>query len=234
MTGKRGDGKSFAACELALTLDPTFSIDRVVYSIEEFLELVKVLPPGSFVVADEIAEWFSSRNFMKEENKDLSAILQIFRISRLGVIYTLPAMYQVDKNLRVMSDVYIKALRVHRDKDLGETKYFDVEMDPVTGKKPYTKFPVIRGPDGYKKKVTRVYFDRMPKDMEKQYRNKKTEFNKRVIEEKLSKSRGKNGKEGGTGTPARCNKCGHEWPTKSKAKYPACPSCGGRSTTTNL
>ena len=139
------------------------------------------------MVADEIGEWFSSRNFMKTDNKDLSAILQIFRVNRLIVIYTLPNMYQVDKNLRVMSDVYISASRVHRDKNLAECKYYDISIHPIRGKHPYTIHPVMKGPDGYKKKITRVFFDKIPDHLQKSYEKKKREFNLRVINEKLKK-----------------------------------------------
>jgi len=221
VVGKRGDGKSYIACELAYTLDPTFTAERVVYSIEEFLKLVKVLPPGSAVVADEIGEWYSSRNFMKDENKDLSAILQIFRINRLIVIYTLPMMYQVDKNLRSMSDVYIRACRVHRGKKLTEGKWYDIEMHPIRGKKPYTIHPVIRGPDGYKKKITRVFFDKMPDDMEARYAEKKEEFNARVIDAKMSREKKEDKEE--KEPNAKCENCGYRW--RTIAMKPRCGKC---------
>ena len=227
VSGKRGDGKSFVAMELALTLDPTFDISRVVFNLDDFLELVETLPPHHFVVADEIGEWFGARNFMKEENKDLADLLQIFRVCQLGVIYTVPAMYQVDKNLRTMGDVFIKALRVHRDKNLGETKYFDVETDSIRGKKPYTKHPIIRGPDGYKKKITKVFFGRIPPSLEQQYRKKKDEFTKRIIAEKREQSQRRKDKKEGNDKPepnVKCEKCNYVWFTA--AIKPRCYKCG--------
>jgi len=225
VVGKRGDGKSFLACELAYILDPTFTIDRVVYSIEEFLKLVKTLPPGSAVVADEIGEWFSSRNFMKDENKDLSAILQIFRINRLIVIYTLPMMYQVDKNLRAMSDIYIRAMRVHRSKNLTECKWYDISMHPIKSNKPYTIHPVVRGEDGFKKKITRVFIDKMPNDMQAEYMKKKEAFNTRVIEAKLSNGKKEDSKKIKP-TRIECQNCGKIWITKTSE--PKCGVCNNR------
>ena len=232
VSGKRGDGKSFTAVMLALILDDTFDISRVVYSIEEFLHLVKILPPGSAIVADEIAEWFSSRNFMKSDNKDLSAILQIFRVNRLIVIYTLPSMYQVDKNLRTMSDVYIAASRVHRDKNLCECRYYDIEIHPIRGKEPYTIHPVITGPDGYKKKITRVYFDRIPKELEKQYIAKKKAFNIRVIDEKLQKKEDSLNKEEKVKRKFYCKKCDENFMSASVSDKPCHSKC--RATRTEL
>lgn len=225
VSGKRGDGKSFDALEIALVLDPTFNVKRVVFCLEDFLNLVETLPPRSFVVADEIGEWFGARDFMKAENKDLADLLQVFRICQLGVIYTVPAMYQVDKNLRTMGDVFIKALRVHRDKDMGEAKYFDVEIDSIRGKKPYTKQPVVMGPDGYRKKITKVFFDRIPPMLEKQYRAKKKDFTDRIIAEKRRRAEERNGSDVVVGVKTLCSICGHEWNYKGKAKSPTCPSC---------
>lgn len=227
VSGKRGDGKSFDAMELALTLDPTFDISRVVFNLEDFLELVETLPPHRFVVADEVGEWFGARNFMKAENKDLADLLQIFRVCQLGVIYTVPAMYQVDKNLRTMGDVYIKALRVHRDKDMGETKYFDIEMDSIRGKKPYTKHPIIRGLDGYKKKITIVFFDRIPPKLEKEYKKKKREFTKRIIEEKRERAHKRKEKKGGSNKEkpnVKCKDCDYEW-NFTGTRNARCPIC---------
>jgi len=177
-----------------LCIDPKFTVDQVAFSIEEFLELVKKLPAGRAIVADEIGQWFSSRDFMKTENKDLSAILQIFRINRLAVIYTLPNMYQVDKNLRVMSDAYIMATEVLRKKNMTSTRFYELYSNPITGKKVYTWFPKAIGPDGMKKKITKVYFDRIPPWLERAYLEKKRKFNMRIIEEKIEKAK-KNRKE---------------------------------------
>jgi len=148
---------------------------------------------------------------------------------QLGVIYTLPSMYQADKNLRTMSDVYIKALRVHRDKNLGETKYFDIDMDSIRGKKIYTKQPIIRGPDGFKKKITSVFFDRIPPMLEKQYKKKKREFTMNIIEDKLEQSQRRKDKKKNEKKESnvKCEDCDYDWYFSGTRKA-RCPICRSR------
>lgn len=167
---------------------------------------------------------------MKNDNKDLSAILQIFRVNRLIVIYTLPNMYQVDKNLRVMSDVYIRACRVHRDKNMSEVKYYDIEIHPIKGKEPYTIHPVITGPDGYKKKITRCFFDKIPDDMQRAYERKKRAFNLRVIDEKLKKKEKRTERKEKVKKKAYCFKCKEEFFTSQDAITPTHSKCNRKST----
>jgi len=53
--GPPGSGKSFAMMRIAEILDPEFNIDRVVFSSEQFRQLLNsgTLKPGSFIVWDE-------------------------------------------------------------------------------------------------------------------------------------------------------------------------------------
>ena len=230
ISGRPGFGKSFSAITLALSLYPSFTEMHVAFSEEEFLKLVDELPEGSIIVADEIAEWFSSRSFMKSENRDISTIFQIFRLCRFGVIATLPEMRQGDKDLRTMSNAYIQTLKKHKSINKVECKYFEVEMDSIRGKKPITKYPIIRGEDGYKKKIKRVFIDRMPKALEKKYMKRKREFTKRIIKEKREAARLRREKKDENvnehNNNETCPRCKKGWYCAGKSIFRKCSECG--------
>lgn len=49
-----GSGKSLASIRLAERVDPAFSVDRIVFTVKEFIALVNAgLPPGSVIVFDD-------------------------------------------------------------------------------------------------------------------------------------------------------------------------------------
>jgi len=238
ITGKVGSGKSFGALTMALANDPGFCIDRVVFTRTEFMELVRSLEKGSFIVGDEIGSWMDSRDWNTLESRKLSKIIETFRHKQLGVIWTVPQLRQVDINIRTMGDTSMETLKVHRRTQEVETKFKIVETNPLSGDV-YRKFPVITNDIG-KVTVNRLFLDRPPKSLEKLYLKKKEEFTERLnarthdemkhIEKGLYED--DDGDSGGSVKPnVKCDKCGYEWVSKSKSKHPCCSMCRSYTTT---
>ena len=50
--GRTGSSKSGSAISLAYAMDPTFNLDRIVFSVDEFFKISTEsnLPPGSFLL----------------------------------------------------------------------------------------------------------------------------------------------------------------------------------------
>lgn len=228
-TGKVGSGKSLANIELALTLDPTFNIDRIVFTKSDFLALIRAgLEPGCFIVAEEIGTWFSSREFYSQGNIDLSKIIQTFRHQRLGVIFNLPHLRMVDKNLRTMGDASLEMIEIDMKREVGIGKYKIVTTNPLTSEC-YTKFPRVHS--GIETStITRIRIHRPPHELERLYLEKKEahmeKFNAKMhhrfsdteeAEEKL-----KNVVESKR-FQYKCLTCGHIGYTNNKR--PRCPSC---------
>jgi hypothetical protein len=102
-SGERGSGKSWSMMALALNLDPTFNVDRVIFSYNDLIDVAEKRqhPPGSAFIFDEItADAMQARNFMSKKNKNMSALLQTFRSLRYIVILTTPHLQFIDKQAR--------------------------------------------------------------------------------------------------------------------------------------
>jgi rubrerythrin len=157
-----------------LALDENFNIDRIVFTKSDFMELIRAgLPPGSFIVAEEIGTWFSNREFLSQGNIGLSKIIQTFRHQRLGVIFNLPHLRMVDKNLRTMGDASLEMTEIDRKNEVGIGKYKLVTTNPNTGEA-YSKFPRVM--DGKETRtITIVKIHRPPKELEELYLQKKEE-----------------------------------------------------------
>ncbi len=103
--GEPGTGKSMSFLGLCDDFDENFTMDNVVYSIEEFLKLDKSgkLKRGSAVLFDEIAgseQGADSRSSMSNSNKIASYIATTFREKGYLIFYVAPRWKQIDANVR--------------------------------------------------------------------------------------------------------------------------------------
>lgn len=142
IVGKPGLGKSVEAQEMALNLDPTFNLNRIVFSIEEFLSLLSKgdpltgkLNPGQAIIFDEVVtdQGAESRGAMSKTNKLMTYIAANFRARRLIVFICLPSLMQLDKNLR---EVNVTGIFKVVDKDpntrKNKNKFFWCHYDPYS------------------------------------------------------------------------------------------------------
>ena len=60
--GETGSGKSLSSIRLAERVDPNFNVDRIVFTVQDFLALVNSgLPPGSVIVFDDAGLGINAR-----------------------------------------------------------------------------------------------------------------------------------------------------------------------------
>lgn len=233
VTGKVGSGKSLSSITWALANDPTFNIDRVVFTPNDFMKLVKESPEktkGKFVVADEIGSWMPSRDYMTLTNKLLSLVLQTFRYKRIGVIWTVPQLRQVDINIRTMADALIETQYVNRNKQYVVSKYKDIQFHSQINKN-YMIFPVVSTEKG-RAKVTETDIGRPPRELEEAYLEKKEAHMDKFYQE-VHEQLGENKEHGNdVDKPSyrKCNKCGYGWYTRSHKVYVSCPNCRKNTT----
>lgn len=109
--GDVGRGKSWAGLKFCSDLDPAFSVERVVFSVRDFLALLDKgdskgsLKRGSAILFDEIAgseDAAMSRDFMSKTNKIMSFISTVYRKRGYIVVYCAPFLHQIDKNIRMV------------------------------------------------------------------------------------------------------------------------------------
>ena len=225
--GATGTGKSFTALRFCEVLDRTFCTDRIVFTPQDFLKLVKDLKPGQAILCDEIGSWLSGRDWMTTLNKLMSIVLETYRFKRLIVFWTVPHQRMVDINLRGLCHATIETIAVSRKENTCEVKLKYRKVNPITGNI-YERFPVIRNDGGVYKTLTRIKVNRPSKWLEYSYLKKKEEHMEKVYEE-MNETLENGGKKP---VEERKNnyscKCGHEGHTESLSKVMTCGGCGSK------
>ncbi|MHA2019064.1 MAG: hypothetical protein ACTSXY_12420 [Promethearchaeota archaeon] len=96
LTGKEGCGKTTLSFQLALYCDPTFNLNRVCFTPEQFLEAVEQAEKYQAVVFDETMWGLGSRNVMTKMNKVLIKIMSEMRSKNLFVFMNIPNFFMMD------------------------------------------------------------------------------------------------------------------------------------------
>ena len=103
--GHVGVGKSNFAVDLALTVDPTFTLeDRYVYDLFPFLVKLQTewdnLKPGMCFLMDEATNLVDKRNWNTDVSKAFADFQKMFRSLGLILIMVMPELDDFDKGLR--------------------------------------------------------------------------------------------------------------------------------------
>lgn len=111
IVGDVGKGKSTAAMKLAEDIDPLFSVERICFTVTEFLHLINhgdkhgKLRKGAVIIFDEAAgsrDAIDARDSLSHTNKTLSQFTTISRAKQLVIIYCSPLLSQIDKRVRLI------------------------------------------------------------------------------------------------------------------------------------
>jgi energy-coupling factor transporter ATP-binding protein EcfA2 len=96
IVGREGFGKSTLAMQLAMYVDPTFNLNRVVFTAEQFLEEVEIAEKYQAIVFDETMGYLSSRGAMSKFNKTLIKVMSEMRSKNLFVFLCIPNFFMMD------------------------------------------------------------------------------------------------------------------------------------------
>lgn len=178
--GEEGCGKSVLAMQMAKYLDPSFTIDNIVFNSDAFIKKIKdpKTKKGSCILLDEAFSAANSRASMSEVNRSMIAVSTEMRQRNLFVLIVLPSFFDLDRAFAIHRT---KALfHVYLDEDFNRGQYIifpkDLKRDLyIAGKKkysygwPHSPYPPCR------------FYNYYPVD-EQQYRVTKAEaFKKRVV-----------------------------------------------------
>jgi len=94
--GREGFGKTTLSLQSAMYVDPTFNLDRVVFTAEQFLEAVEKAEKYQAIVFDETMGYLSSRNAMSSFNKALIKVMSEMRSKNLIVFLNIPNLFMMD------------------------------------------------------------------------------------------------------------------------------------------
>lgn len=101
VVGQEGSGKSTFAFQQAKYIDPTFNIDRICFSPEQFLEQIQTAPPGKVVVFDEAFRGFSSKASQSKVNKILVQAMMEVRRRNLIIFIVIPSLILLENYIVV-------------------------------------------------------------------------------------------------------------------------------------
>jgi len=94
--GREGFGKTTLSLQLAMYCDPTFNLDRVCFTAEQFMEAVEGSERYQAIVFDETMGYLSSRTAMSKFNKALIKVMNEMRSKNLFVFMNIPNLFMMD------------------------------------------------------------------------------------------------------------------------------------------
>lgn len=109
--GREGSGKTTLAFQLAMILDENFSIDKVAWTPEQFISLVKTAKQYDCIVLDEAYFTFANQNRMNHFQKVIISLLTMIRSKNLFIIIVSPTFFDLSKYLIVHRS--LAAIRVY-------------------------------------------------------------------------------------------------------------------------
>lgn len=181
-------GKTYSQLRLGEILDPEFNVDRVVFSVKEFMDLVNSgkLHRGSVIVSEELGTQMSRREWYAISNRLFSFILQTFRNLNLIVLFTVPNADFIDSHAMKLFHMCFETIGIDPDKQLVYIRPKLIKSNVLGGGKHYYKF--LRLVDrGRVDVVDSLALKKPSKALCKAYEEKKTIFteqlNKRVLSE---------------------------------------------------
>ena len=194
--GMPGKGKTWAAVRLAEQLDPTFNINRVCVSYEEFLNVLEGLAKawdagedvaGRVVIFDEFQKTAAARKFMSTVNQAINDVLHTFRYLNLIVLFTTPHLSFIDVNSRAVMHFQVTMQKKYKAMGLtkGQLNFTEIKNDPWNPSDKLYHFAPRVFADTGDIRVRYVFFEKPSTAMIRQVEDKINSFKHSVLTEKL-------------------------------------------------
>ena len=102
ISGETGSGKSWTCLSMAEKLDPSFSLERIVFTPGQFFKLINggTLKKGYVIVWEEVGVNLSNRDWQSSVNKAINQVIQTFRHRNFILLMNAPYMDFVDAATR--------------------------------------------------------------------------------------------------------------------------------------
>lgn len=161
-TGKPGRGKTVAALSTALALDPEFTVDKIVFTANQFKKAIDESKQFSWIVWDEPNKGLSHQDWYSEMNKAVTRFLQTSRFHLKNVLFALPKLDLMAKSARPVL--------------LFEGVFWTHKLASI-----YELEPNHFGstPELYKNFLGEAEFKLPPRELWKAYENKREEWHKK-------------------------------------------------------
>jgi len=169
--GAEGSGKTWLSIQWCKYIDPSFNLNRIVFTPEEFREAIYKAKKGQAILFDEAFAGFSSRAALSGVNKTLISLMMQIRQKNLFIVIVLPTFFLLDKYI----SLFRTRILVHVYENKGRRGFFRVyskfkKRELIMDKKARTYSYGVRT-----KKKGRFYgvFALGDENEEKKYRDKK-------------------------------------------------------------
>ena len=223
--GDTGSGKSYSSIRLAETIDPAFSVDRIVFTVEDFMKLINSgLPKGSVIIFDDAGLGINARLWQEASAIVFGMVTQGFRYKQIILFITVPDDTFIERQSRRLVHIRFESTDVQ-----GLMKPKLISRNTFDPEHPLAKYPIIRR--GIKKITIKLIKFQMPsKEIVEPYEIKKNEYMEsqfKKFQEQLgeidpTKLSYKNGK---PAIRVQCDECGYEWNYTGIRRKAKCPSC---------
>ena len=177
-------GKSYAAIKLAETMDKSFGVNRIVFTAEDFIALLKKddLAKGSIVIWDEVGVGLNSKQWFSMFNKVVNWVLQVFRRRNLIVLFTTPDAKFIDSDTRRLIHGEFLAKGIDHKRKVCTMRFLQYENNPSPSiNKVYNKY--LRG-NAYRHltKIVRVHFSLPSKSLIREYEVRKKAYDMKLVD----------------------------------------------------
>jgi hypothetical protein len=188
MTGQTGTGKSMCALEFARLVDKDFNADKVVFTVKDFLELLKELKKGEVVVFDEAGVDFDARRSSSNKNVFFSNILKTFRYRNIPTIFTLPHLAMLDKNARRLFHYWVKTHSIDYERNICWTKFYVIDSQDDWSDVLKRYMVRVFDPNTHeKRRIVRIGFNKPPQKLVDAYEKKKHEYVQAMLKDMQKK-----------------------------------------------
>ncbi len=179
MDGEEGVGKSVLAQQIAKYLDPNFNINKIAFTSDEFLKIIKdpKTKKGTAIILDEAFSAASSRSSLSEVNRAMIGVATEMRQKNLFIILCIPSFFDLDRyfalwRCRALFHIYFSQEEDRRyvifSKDQKKMLYL-IGKKTYSYSKPHSNFPPFKFPNYY------------PVNEEEYRRKKANAFKKRTV-----------------------------------------------------
>lgn len=145
ISGPTGSGKSWSSLSIGEQLDEDFSLERVVFSGLELMNLINSdkLKRGSVIVFEEVGVELSNKNWASITNKMINYLIQTFRHRGFILIMNSPFMDFLDSATRKLFHAEIRTLSINFKKKTTKLKPQLIQYNSRLQKFYYKRLKVI-------------------------------------------------------------------------------------------
>jgi len=183
--GDPGSGKSYAAISIACMIDPNFSIEKVVFTPEDFLNALDKAKRGDVIIWDEAGVGMPARDWNTIQNKVLAYVIQTFRFQNIGVFFTTPGSTLLDKVARILINFQVKVIDYNRETRHTTAVVYEREYDPVRDILNWVKWQ--KRENGKVVDPNPIFIPHPPDDIAREYEKISREYKVKVREEAKEK-----------------------------------------------